>query len=359
MPPTPDNPTGYWESSVLSFFNEELLLALGGSWSAPPPLAAGWQRDPRLDPLRELGKALLETVHSGPHWAWKDPRNALLLPFWLEELNSSPRIILVHRNPLEIWRSLARRDGLDKPLALALWERYLRSALESARGLPTLVVSYEGLLGDFVAWSAALRSFLGCEHLADSDAARDPLLDESLRHSTFGAEDVDQDPAISAEQRRLFHVVEDLIGEHEALRIPELPAETASTRLLFERRLATERATAQKSRQPSARDPIPEGIQESVELDDLVDPGAYHSYLEAQRCREEENRERLRAVVARASAAPRISLVVALRRPTAGRLDRFVRSIRSQILPNWQLCLCERWWDRRGDEASARGLDTR
>lgn len=354
MPPTPDNPTGYWESSVLSFFNEELLQALGGSWSAPPPLAPGWQRDPSLDPLRELGKALLKTVHPGPHWAWKDPRNAILLPFWLEELNSRPRIILVHRNPLEIWRSLAGRDGLDKPLALALWELYLRSALESARSLPTLVVSYEGLLGDFTAWSAALRSFLGCEHLADSGAARDPLLDESLRHSTFGAEDVAQDLAISAEQRRLFQIVEDLLGEHGALRIPELPAETASTRLLFEKRLAMERAAAQKSREPSARGPIPEGIQESVELDDLVEPYAYHSYLEAQRCREEKNRERLRAEVARASAAPRISLVLALRQPTAARLDRFVRSVRSQILPSWQLCLCD---DGGTDEETRRLLD--
>jgi GT2 family glycosyltransferase len=341
MPPTPDNPTGYWESSAFSFFNEELLLALGGSWSAPPFLSPGWQRHPGLDRLRELGKALLDTVHPGRPWAWKDPRNSLLLPFWLDELNTRPRIVLVHRNPLEIWRSLAARDGLDKPLALALWERYLRSALESARGLRTLVVSYEGLLEDVATWNAALRSFLGCEDVADSHGARDPLLDNSLRHFTFGAQDVAEDLAISVEQRRLFQIVEDLLGEHEALRTPDLPAETASTRLLFEMRLATERTAAQKSREPSAREPIPEGIQESVELDDLAEPSAYRSYLEAQRSREEDNRERLPAEVARAATAPWISLVLALRPPTAARLERFLRSVRSQILPSWQLCLCD------------------
>jgi GT2 family glycosyltransferase len=352
MPPTPDNPTGYWESSVLSFFNEELLLALGGSWSAPPPLEPGWQRDPSLDRQRELGKALLETVHPGQRWAWKDPRNSLLFPFWLEELSSPPRIVLVHRNPLEIWRSLATRDGVDKPLALALWERYLRSALEGARGLPTLVVSYEGLLEDVATWSAALRSFLGCEDIADLNAARDPLLDSSLRHFTFGAEDVAQDLTISAEQRRLFRIVEDLLGEHAALRIPQLPVETASTRLLFEERLARERAAAQKSREPPARGPIPEGIQESVELDDLAEPSAYRAYLEAERSGEEENRERLRAEVARAATAPRISLVLALRRATAARVERFLRSARSQILPSWQLCLC----DDGGTDDETRGL---
>jgi hypothetical protein len=39
-----------------------------------------------------------------------------------------------------------------------------------------------------------------------------------------------------------------------------------------------------------------------------VDPSAYHSYLEVQRCCEDANRERLRAEVVRSSAAPRISL---------------------------------------------------
>ena len=72
MPSTPDNPTGYWESSVLSFFNEELLLALGGSWSAPPPLEPGWQRDPSLDRQRASGALLmcgcLPTSEFGESW---------------------------------------------------------------------------------------------------------------------------------------------------------------------------------------------------------------------------------------------------------------------------------------------------
>src|SRR5207248_3331994 len=46
------NPTGFWEARSLTRLNEEILGAFGGTWSAPPPLPAGWQTDARLHDLR-------------------------------------------------------------------------------------------------------------------------------------------------------------------------------------------------------------------------------------------------------------------------------------------------------------------
>jgi GT2 family glycosyltransferase len=340
MPPLPENPTGYWESTALSLFNEDLLEALGGSWSAPPTLAPGWQRDGSLHCKRELGKALLQSVHLDRRWAWKDPRNSLLLPFWQEALDLPLRIVLVHRNPLEIWRSLAARDGFEKPLAMALWERYTRSALEAARGLPTLVVSYEGLLEHFDPWKEALRSFLGCDTTLELEEPHHSLLDKSLRHSAFRAQDVAEDPVFSGEQRRLFELVEELLGTHEPLRIAELPPETPSTKRLLEERRTLEHAATDKPHEPSAHPLVLEGIQESVELDDLARPSAYRSYLTAHRISEERNQARLRVEVAGCTADMRISLVVGLHRQNAFRLDRALQSVRSQILSSWELCLC-------------------
>jgi GT2 family glycosyltransferase len=341
MPPSSENPKGHWESTVLSLFNEDLLRMLGGSWSAPPPLVRGWERDPSLDPLRELGKALVETVHPTHRWAWKDPRNSILLPFWLDALDVRPRIVLVHRNPLEIWKSLDARAGFAKPLALALWERYVRAALECARDLPTLVVPYEGLLEDLPFWSNALRSFLGCNGTTDAGIAIDPPLDKSLRHSLFSAKEVAGDPVLSAEQRLLFLVVQDLLGEHAALQVPELPAEAPSTQHLFAARLGLERARDGRRKGPSARGSTLEGIEEYVELDDLAHRASYLVYLERRRAQEEKNRARLRAQVGRFATSARISVLVAFHRPNAARLDRALRSVRSQIQPRWQLCLCD------------------
>ena len=48
MRPSTDNPTGHWESRPIKEINDEILSILGGSWSEPPPLQAGWERSPEL-----------------------------------------------------------------------------------------------------------------------------------------------------------------------------------------------------------------------------------------------------------------------------------------------------------------------
>ena len=39
----PYNERGYWESQTVSKFDESVLRQLGGTWSAPPLTAAGWE----------------------------------------------------------------------------------------------------------------------------------------------------------------------------------------------------------------------------------------------------------------------------------------------------------------------------
>src|SRR5262249_34877266 len=134
MPASEDNPRGYWESSTLRLLNDELLERLGGTWSAPPRLEPGWESSTDLRVLSIRARLLFPSVFRTSAWVWKDPRNCLLLPFWVRTLGIRPVVILVHRNPLEIWRSLARRDAISKPMALALWERYTRVTLAHASG---------------------------------------------------------------------------------------------------------------------------------------------------------------------------------------------------------------------------------
>lgn len=41
LPPTPENPKGFWESASLTAFNDDLLQFVGGTWSGPPHLGEG------------------------------------------------------------------------------------------------------------------------------------------------------------------------------------------------------------------------------------------------------------------------------------------------------------------------------
>src|SRR3954447_11189741 len=147
LPGTPQgNPLGYWESASLLHLNDELLATLDGTWKEPPQLDQGWSGDARLDAVRVKAIRACDAVFLTEQWVWKDPRNCLTLPFWLDTLDVAPAIVLVHRSPVEVALSLLRRDALPINHSLALWERYIRTSIEAAAGLPTYVLDYARLL---------------------------------------------------------------------------------------------------------------------------------------------------------------------------------------------------------------------
>lgn len=241
--PMPDNPEGFWESRALSAVNDDLLRVLGGTWSAPPQLAAGWLWDPRLEERRAAARMVFDSVYQPTDdrdWLWKDPRNSLLLPFWASLLNVRPIVILASRHPLEVWRSLQTRNGLAKALALALWERYVRAALLHARGLQVFVVPYARLLEDRERWTEDLRCFLercGVRGLTQPGDARPwERLKPELRHMRVAFEDL-SDAEVSHAQRETYRTLEDLAGPHDCFEPPALEAESSFTEpLLAERR---------------------------------------------------------------------------------------------------------------------------
>jgi hypothetical protein len=249
---TDDNPRGYWESATLTDLNDRLLDALGCDWTCPLALVAGWEAGPALAPLRNEAAEAFARVCPTEQWVWKDPRNCLTLPFWLESLEVRPAVVLVHRNPLEIAASLRARDGFGLLHSLGLWERYLRRCLSSVEGLPVLVTGYDELLEDPLGWAERAGEFLeraGLEARAvDQDAALE-FVDGGLRHASATAAELQADGAVSAPQRALFDALEGLRGAHDASPGVPLPPETPSTEALFvERRRARANAAAHSER---------------------------------------------------------------------------------------------------------------
>lgn len=124
----PDNPRGYWENDRITLLNDRLLAELGGTWSDPPVLAQGWENEPALEPFRRRARALIDARFSGAELAgFKDPRNSLLLPFWLSAVPIAGTLTCL-RDPRAVAASLARRDGLDEETSARLWLRYMRHA---------------------------------------------------------------------------------------------------------------------------------------------------------------------------------------------------------------------------------------
>lgn len=215
------NQRGYWESRQLTDFQELLLQRFGGTWRSPPSLPVGWERDPKL--RQQLGRArrIFRRLYGKSRlWAWKDPRTALLLPFWRRALRFRPLIAVIHRHPLEVARSLEVRDGLPLQDALQLWEQYNRAILIHAAGLPAYVVSYERVVDQPGTVANELRRFLvanGVELPEVGNGRVEALVDPALRHAALDDADLNEQPLVTDGQRALVARLRFLDGPHVAL----------------------------------------------------------------------------------------------------------------------------------------------
>lgn len=238
MAPGPDNPKGFWESTALARFNDDLLAALGGTWDHPPAPPGDWRALDGSAAWRDRARRLFPALFPTPQWVWKDPRTCLTFPFWREALAVRPVVVLAHRNPLEVVRSLQSRDRFAPGHAVALWERYVRASLAAARGLPVFVADYARMMADPLGWCGRLRAFLAAQGVATEREERwhdevESFLDRGLRHSVHSTAEVAGDPH-AGRLAGLLGFLEAAEGAHDRFAAPaEITRESEETEALF------------------------------------------------------------------------------------------------------------------------------
>jgi hypothetical protein len=219
------------ESLTLTTFDDDVLRAAGGSWDGPPdPQALGPDVVDRETAVAALNRAFPEP---GPT-VWKDPRLCLLLPAWRAVLADRIALVLVWRRPAAVAASLAGRDGMATPDALALWERYNAAALRGAGGLPVHVLAYESMVadpgraaGELARWLDGLGDGFRPATGFDLEAAASRVAPD-LDHAPV------DDVALLPEQERLLDQLGRLVGPHRSFAAgptgPESPWTTALLR---------------------------------------------------------------------------------------------------------------------------------
>jgi O-antigen biosynthesis protein len=221
-PAAGNNQRGFWEHQGIADLNEDILATLGDAprqrWRHPPPLALGWQRDPRLDSHRGRARSILERSFAiRPLWGWKDPRTSLTLPFWEEALpraegvESEVRYAICVRHPLEVAASLRERDGMPAEESIELWRRYMSDALTHTEGKPRICIAYESYFPAWEAQAERLASFLGLPGLTgEQRVAIGRHLDEGLRHHRDGGRDERTGGSLSGEIGELYALLTEL-----------------------------------------------------------------------------------------------------------------------------------------------------
>lgn len=120
-----DNQKGFFERQDIMEINDELLLCLNSSWDNPniSIIKKLSEVDIPLDLFNKMKDVLGVYESADTPFFVKDPRFCLTLPLWLK-LWRDPIIIICLRNPLEIGRSLQKRNGFSIFKGLGLWETY-------------------------------------------------------------------------------------------------------------------------------------------------------------------------------------------------------------------------------------------
>ena len=135
-------------------------------------------------------------------FGWKDPRTCLTLPLWKQifgRLGIPLHFVLIFRNPLDVARSLARRDGIDLRNALGLWFHNNLHLLLETGGEPRTAVRYEDLLAHRDREVGRLANALGLSGAASPESSK-RIVDPSLCHSRSASEEVAaQAPALVAD----------------------------------------------------------------------------------------------------------------------------------------------------------------
>jgi hypothetical protein len=263
---TDDNPAGHWEIEALSLFNEDLLLELGGRWSAPPDATTDDVAAMAQGELGTRGAALLDQAFSGRPFVWKDPRLCLLLPFWREVLDEEPVVVWSVRNPLEIAQSLAGRDEMLPSYSLALWERYARRSLLDAGDLPGYLVDYARLLDAPGQVWTDLDKFLDAHDVERGAVASadevERFVDTSLHRQR--RTDAEFRADASSEQAALWELLGSASGPFSGLAPSDLPPETPGIQLAFDEHVRMTRFEALSIQQRAGIDELLEQIADQL-----------------------------------------------------------------------------------------------
>ena len=180
-----ENPKGFWERRDVRLLNDAMLFNAGCDWDCVSGFDAEDVPEAMAASHRATAAEIVLELDAHRPWFVKEPRLCLVFPLWRPVLEM-PLAIHIHRNPLEVARSMERRNGLPLKVGLALWEAYNVQALKGTRGVPRVVVSYEELMRDPLPATESIQGLVAelGEYRLRIPGKRelDAFLEDALRH---------------------------------------------------------------------------------------------------------------------------------------------------------------------------------
>ncbi len=231
MPADQWNPKGYYENTEIHILNDRLILGdlapIRRFRTTPPekrgiPLrlvmtlfraryaltggtdAISRRAERQQGSIRELAR-IYEQV------AIKDPRFSLTVAAWARYVPIN-RILYCYRHPYEVARSIQKRYHLPMEVGYHLWHGHVVSFFQQVKGLPLIMVNYEGYFGaDPLAEVQRLYAYAGRKYNpGEAQAVLDRVLDPKLKRNVYTGAAI---PSYVAEMYERLNRLHDLYAE--------------------------------------------------------------------------------------------------------------------------------------------------
>lgn len=185
----PYNPKGLWEHREIVAIDEQIMARMGRLYDDVRLMPEKWWEQDDVQVFRDrLGEILRHDFSPGRLWGMKDPRMCRLLPLWIDllrELGIRPFFVILGRSPLEVARSLEKRDGFSHHKSVVLWLEHALEAIAATEGQDRVFVTYDQLLENWRATVSRIGVAAGLVWPNSPEAIAgevDAFLDPGLRH---------------------------------------------------------------------------------------------------------------------------------------------------------------------------------
>lgn len=209
------NPTGHWESDAIRAFNDELLALAGHDWKQWRSLDPSFFKSLPVKAMQRKAASVVDAEFGDSVlFVLKDPRISVLLPFWMNALSRmgvTPAIICTLRNPVEVARSLARRDGIEESVARLIWLRHVLESEAATRGMRREFTSYDRLMVDWQGVVAGISRTLGIDWprtMATGQELVSQFLEVEMRHECAGRAEVLRDAGLPLWVREAYRILD-------------------------------------------------------------------------------------------------------------------------------------------------------
>ena len=141
-----NNDKGFYENIQVYNINEKLLKQMNSSWD---DIFFNKSKLNVLDDITELESMLRKEFQHSQLFTIKDPRLTYLFPLYKKALTNMGvdiKVIIPHRNPLEVANSLKKRNQFNQKKGLLLWAYHFLLAEKHSRALPRVFCSFDELI---------------------------------------------------------------------------------------------------------------------------------------------------------------------------------------------------------------------